>query len=517
MTTTGYTGARPPERFNMAAYAVGRAAARWPDKPALIVYDDIARGAPSEIWTFAELERAVLAAGSGLLARGLKPGDRIMLRLANTSDYAILYFGAIAAGLVALPASSQLTPGEAHFLLENSQSVAVALTPDADVGVIPNGVKVLEAAEIARMIRGPVSHGYADTAADDPAFLIYTSGSTSRPKGVVHAHRSAWGRRPMYRGWYGLGESDRMLHAGAFNWTYTLGTGLTDPWANGATSIVYTGEKTPELWPRLIRETQATIFAAVPTLYRQILKYAAPSRISLGALRHGLIAGETPPPGLMTAWTEETGRTLYEALGMSEMSTYVSSSPSVPPRVGFVGRPQEGRSVAILPLEGRATTPLAPGAEGLLAVHRSDPGLMLGYWKRPEEEAEVMRGDWFIGGDVAVMDADGYVAHVGRANDIMKAQGYRVSPLEVEAVLAGHPDVAEIAAAEVRVREDLSVIGAFVVAREGATPSETEILGFAAQRLATYKQPKLVVFLDALPRTANGKVRRASLKVPQAS
>jgi acetyl-CoA synthetase len=137
---------------------------------------------------------------------------------------------------------------------------------------------------------------------------------------------------------------------------------------------------------------------------------------------------------------------------------------------------------------------------------------MLGYWNRPEEEAGVFRGDWFIGGDLASMDAEGYVMHHGRANDLMKALGYRVSPLEVEAVLAQHPSVAEAACAEVRVREDVTVIGAFIVAKVGAPRDAEAIQRFAADRLAAYKRPREIVFLDGLPRTANGKVKRAELR-----
>jgi acyl-coenzyme A synthetase/AMP-(fatty) acid ligase len=306
-----------------------------------------------------------------------------------------------------------------------------------------------------------------------------------------------------------------MLHAGAFNWTFTLGTGLTDPWANGATAIVYTGEKDPAVWPRLITGTGATLFAGVPGVYRQMLKYADPSRETLGALRNGLMAGETPPPGLFEEWEQRTGRLLYEALGMSEISTYVSSGPDVPHRPGAVGKPQPGRRVAVLPLDG-GTDPLPPGSEGLLTVHRSDPGLMLGYWKRPEVEALAYRGEWFIGGDLAVMDGDGYIYHHGRANDLMKAQGYRVSPLEVEAALIEHPAIAEVACAEVRVREDVSVIGAFVVPKDGLRPSPEEIERFAAERLAAYKRPRAVVLVAALPRTSNGKLMRSALKLPAA-
>src|SRR5690606_30293221 len=176
----------------------------------------------------------------------------------------------------------------------------------------------------------------------------------------------------------GIGPDDVMVHAGAFNWTYTLGVGISDPWANGATGILYTGPRDIHVWPALIDAYRGTIFAAVPTLYRQLLKYCDITPSALPSLRHGLTAGEALPPAVDREWRTRTGRVLYEALGMTEISTYVSCSPSVPVRTGSPGRPQAGRCVAILPVGG-GETPLAVGETGLLAVHRSDPGMMLGY------------------------------------------------------------------------------------------------------------------------------------------
>jgi acetyl-CoA synthetase len=516
VTTTigdvGYRGDRPPAAFNMAAYCIGRARARHPDKAALIVVAD-PKHPPSEVWTYAQLEDAILNVAGALGTSGLTPAARILIRLDNTSDYALMFFGAVAAGFVPIPASTQLTAAEVTFLLENSGAEAICLADTASPGPIPTGVQVIEQHEVSRMIAQGPRGAYAPTTADQPAYLIYTSGTTSKPKGVLHAHRAAWGRRPMYQGWYGISSADRVLHAGAFNWTYTLGVGLTDAWANAATSIIYTGEKDPALWPGLIADNGATIFAAVPGLYRQIMKYGDANPHSFGALRHGLTAGEAPPTGFFDEWVGRTGLQLYESIGMSEMSTFISTSPTVARREGAIGRPQPGRSVVILDVDG-GTTPLSAGEPGLLAVHRSDPGLMLGYWHRPEEEREVLRGEWFIGGDLASMDADGYVTHHGRANDLMKAGGYRVSPLEVEAVIAEHASVAEVACAEVRVRADVSIIAAFIVARGGVAPNAGDIKAFAAQRLAAYKQPREIVFVDQLPRTPNGKIKRAALTLP---
>lgn len=504
-----------PANFNMAAYCLARASRDRPAHPALIIHANLTDENPAEVWSFAELEDAVLRAAAALHdlaeAHNIAPGARVLIRLENTSAYAILYFAVIAAGYVAVAASSQLTATEADFLLADSGASIVALADHLPRGDIPAHTLVLSEAQVRGMLRHPKRADYAKTRPDDPAYLIYTSGTTANPKGVVHAQRVALGRSPTYQGWYGIRPGDRMLHAGAFNWTYTLGTGLIDPWANGVTSIVYTGEKTPDVWVPLIVKTGATLFAAVPSLLRQILKYAGPGPVNVGRLRHGLIAGEGPPPHLFEDWKQRTGTDLYEALGMSEISTYLSTGPNTPRKPGTTGKPQPGRRVAILPIAG-GTTPLPAGEDGLLAVHRSDPGLMLGYWNRPDEQQEVMRGEWFVGGDLGVMDEDGYVTHLGRANDIMKALGYRVAPLEVESVLAQHPSVADVACAEVRVRADVSVIGAFVVLKPGFTPDSEAIKTFAAERLARYKCPREIAFVSALPRTANGKVRRAELQ-----
>jgi acyl-coenzyme A synthetase/AMP-(fatty) acid ligase len=164
----------------------------------------------------------------------------------------------------------------------------------------------------------------------------------------------------------------------------------------------------------------------------------------------------------------------------------------------------------VLPVEG-GTDPLPAGETGLLAVHRSDPGLMLGYWRRPEEEAAVMRDDWFVGGDLAAFDADGWLWFHGRNDDVMNALGYRVSPLEVETALADCPGVLEVAVAETRVRADVSVITAFVVPRPGAALDEAAVLAYCGRHLAAYKCPRRVVVVDQIERTANGKVSRKAM------
>ncbi|MFT6490850.1 MAG: acyl-coenzyme A synthetase/AMP-(fatty) acid ligase [Parvibaculaceae bacterium] len=507
--TLTYSGELPPQAFNLAHYCLAASARQYPQKPALVVVSDIEDSIEAaETWTYGELEPAVRAIAAGLLSQGLTPGDRIMIRLPNTSDYALLFFGAIAAGLVPLPASAQLTKDEAEFLMQDSGASAVVV--DATMQIDHGSARLITSDDIQQFKKCTPLDEYAPTKADDPAYLVYTSGTSGKPKGVLHAHRAAWGRRPMYQGWYGMQPQDVILHAGAFNWTYTLGVGLTDPWANGATTVLYTGEKDVSIWPRLMERYSATLFAAVPSLYRQILKYCDLTTPDLTTLRHGLTAGEALSESLSQNWHKATGKRLYEALGMSECSTYISTSPAMEIRPGSPGKPQPGRCIAILPVEG-GTEPLPVGDIGMLAVHRSDPALMLGYWNRSDEEDEVFRGEWFLGGDLAAYDEDGYLWYHGRADDVMNAMGYRVSPLEVELWLGTHPSIAEVAVTELSVKSDVSVIAAFIVLKPGQSPDDAALNAHAAKHLATYKVPRQYVYVKALPHTTNGKVRRRDL------
>ncbi len=507
----GYSGDYPPPGFNMARYCF-TAASTPGDKTALVVVHDPA-GHEVETWSYRALEEAVLRTAYFFrTARDLRAGDRVAIRLRNRTSYALAFFGAIAAGFVPIPTSPDLTERELSFLLADSEAAAIVLDDSLPHGAFDPDFLVIAEKALGRASEGGPTAPYADTQADDPAFLIYTSGTTAAPKGVLHAQRSAWGRRPMYRGWYGITPADRLMHAGSFNWTYTLGTGLSDPWANGATALVYTGEKDPALWPSLLRSHGATIFAAVPGVYRQILKYGDLEPAALPSLRHGLTAGETLSGLVNAEWREKTGKLLYEALGQSEISTYISSAPEVSPKPGRVGRPQAGRCIAILHEDG-GTQPLPPDETGLIAVHRSDPGLMLGYWRRPDEERQIFRGEWFIGGDAGAMDEKGYVAHLGRRNELMNAGGFRVSPAEVEHELAKHPDVTDVAVTEIAVRDGVSIIAAFVVLREGAEGDRAAgLASFAQTTLAAYKCPKDYVIMSYLPRTANGKLKRSELK-----
>ncbi len=490
-------GAHPPcpAPFNLAAFVLARAASRAEQTALAVISPDGA-----ERWSYGALESAVRGTATALLRSGLAPGDILLMRLGNTVDFPIAYLGAITAGIVPVPTSSQLTPPEVQKIIDTLAPAAILLGDG--VRCPPTTLPVHTTADMA-LWRDlpPAPYDLGDP--DRLAYIIYTSGTSGTARAVGHAHRAIWARQMMMQGWYGLGPQDRLLHAGAFNWTYTLGTGLMDPWTMGATALIPAAGVDHGLLPQLLNDHAATILAAAPGVYRNILKSAP---FDLPHLRHGLAAGEKLSPALRDAWSAATGTVIYEAYGMSECSTFLSASPDAPATGGALGRPQPGRRVAILGDSG----PVPRGTPGVIAVHRSDPGLMLGYVNAPEATAAKFRDDWFVTGDMGVLQPDDQVMYLGRDDDMMNAGGYRVSPIEVESVLLTHPGITEVGVTDVEVKADVRLIAAFYTGPEMIEP-ET-LSAWAAERLARYKQPRLYFHRDSLPKNPNGKLLRRALR-----
>ncbi|MCF6304511.1 MAG: acyl--CoA ligase [Rhodobacteraceae bacterium] len=480
-----------PASFNMARHTLGHG--KTPDKIALEV---ITAPGQTESWTYQALELAVLQTAGGFRQLGIKPRDRVALRIGNRAGFPILFFALNALGAVPVPLSGMLTDAEVRPMLEDLDAAMIC----ADIAVENPACSQVSGHEIDTLHDSQAIE-FVDTFADDPAYIVFTSGTGGRPKGVVHAQRAAWARRMMWQGWYGLQSDDRVLHAGAFNWTYTLGAGLTDPWAIGATALIYTGEKAREIWAKIAAAQQPTVFAAAPGVYRQILDSSGDLARQFSSLRHGLSAGEALPVSILQGWNTRTRKPIYEALGMSEISTFASHSPNSAYRAGTTGMAQPGRKIAVL---DSTKQPVEIGQQGLLAVHHSDPGLMLNYLNQPAPSDE-----WFITGDRAVMDADGYITHLGRNDDMINAGGYRVSPQEIVNVLLTHKGIRECIAMELLVKRDTSVIAAFYT---GKPQSAVDLKTHCALGLAAYKCPRKFIHLDTIPRSENGKLLKAELR-----
>lgn len=480
-----------PASFNMAAYVLA-AGAHVPNKPAL----EILQGDQTEIWTFAQIQQAIGGIATGLLQAGARPGARILLRLGDRPETPFAYLGAILVGLIPVPTSAQLTAAETAKIIDQLRPDIILHEdgipcPDAPNIVALDHLKAWQKLPAARPDMGnPNRLGY----------LVYTSGTSGQARAVQHAHRAVWARRMMHEGWYGLTSRDRVLHAGAFNWTYTMGTGLMDPWSVGATALIPASGTPPSDLADIIVKSKASIFAAAPGVYRKILQRT--SSLDAPALRHGLSAGEKLSPAILDAWRRTTGTEIHEAYGMSEVSTFISASPKTPAKPGRLGRPQLGRKIAILDSGG---VPVPRGHPGAVAVHITDPGLMLGYLDGPP-----LQHPWFITGDTAILHEDDQVEYLGRRDDMMNAGGYRVSPLEVEAVLSIAPGITSCGVRDIEVRPDARVIIAFCTSNQKLNTNDLD--AFMRAKLAAYKCPRDYIQVRQLPTGPNGKLSRKGLE-----
>ncbi len=517
-----------PERFNIGV-ACTDAHLDTPVATREAVIVDRDERAP-EVHTFVELAAQTSRFAELLRQIACAAGDRVLIRLPNCLAYPTAFLGALKRGAVPVPTSSQLTVDEVRFLAVDS-GAAVLVTDRSTWSTMgaaleqgtalrevllvgdgpPPAARQLHARALepvlAAIERWEPPH---PTRAEDPAYLVYTSGTTGYPKGVVHAHRALLGRQPSSEYWFDFDPAgDRVLHAGQYNWTYVLGTGLMDPLYRGHTTIVHEGVPDATRWPARIARHRATIFIGVPTIYRQILQKTAFGRADVPTLRHCMSAGEQLSAEVLAAWRERFGLEVYEALGMTECSYYLCETRSRPIRPGSAGFVQPGHRVRLLDPDTLAEVP--DGEEGMLCIQRDDPGLMLGYWQQPEETAACFRGDWFVTGDYARRDEDGYIWFLGRRDDLINTFGYRVSPHEVERVLKGHPEVADAAAVGETVGAEKVLVAAYVVPRSPAL-APGAVLAYAREHLAAYKAPRLVYLVNDLPRTRNGKVQRRALR-----
>ena len=482
---------------------------------AMIVEDDT-RGTSSI--TYAALAERTSRFAQLLRNLGIERGDRVLVRLPNSIDYPTAFLGTMKRGAIAVPTSTLLKPDEVRYLVEDSGATAIVVDGSSwnAMRATLDGAgrlrHVIVADELDVTLAAVGSTGPPErTRADDPAYLVYTSGTTGHPKGVLHAHRSLAGRAPASRYWFDFDPAgvDRIVHSGKFNWTYVLGSALMDPLARGKTVIAHEGRNDASTWPRLIAKHGATIFIGVPTVYRQILQKTQFTSADVPTLRHCMSAGEHLSDEVLAQWKERFGLDIYEAVGMSEFSYYISQDTRRPIRPGSAGFAQPGHDVKLLDPETLAEVPR--GEEGMISVPADDPGLFVEYWNQPEETARLKRDGWFLTGDYARVDADGYVWFLGRKDDIIKSFGYRVSPYEVERVLKGHPAVADCACVAESAGPGKTLVVAYVIPQPGSAVGPDELAAFGREHLAAYKAPKIVYLAKDFPRTLNGKIRRREI------
>jgi acyl-coenzyme A synthetase/AMP-(fatty) acid ligase len=479
--------------------------------------------------TFSNLEGLTNRIANALRGLGLKAGERLLLRLCNGPEFPVTFLGAIKAGLIPIPTSPLQTWHELKFLLEDSEaSVLVTskeLFPQELFLEKPPSLKqtlllsekntplppgTLRWADLLK--NAPPSFQTEPTAADAPAFWLYTSGTEGKPKAVIHSHRSIRAHDGRARVWQDLLKDDVVFNTSSLNWSYALTCGMLDLWRHGVTSLIDSGPSTPERIGEIVRRFAVTTFMSVPGIYRRCMESLEKGKENpFAKVRVCLSAGEKLPEETRDRFLKVTGLEIYEGLGMTEHSVYLIQPYGEPPVPGSCGRPSPGSRIAVL-REDLTEAPI--GETGILASYRSCEGLMLGYHHRPDEEARTLQGEWFLSGDLASRDEAGNFFFEGRQDDVITAGGYRISPLEIEAVLNQIEGVSESAAVGEELEPGKTIVSAFVVLKEGVLPekeTEQKIKSRTAEKLAPYKIPRRILFVDSLPKTESGKIKRKDL------
>ena len=509
-----------PERFNFARDVVDVWAAD-PAKPALLWCDE---GGRERRFTFADIARRSCRFANLLAAHGIGRGDRVVVMLPRLPEWQIAMVGIFRAGAIPIPCIDMLTEKDVAYRVGHSGAVAAVTTAAgtakfADTGAFRLRVAVGRAPgwlefDAALAAQGDTFDAVA-LAADEPAVMYYTSGSTGSPKGVTHAARALWAWRVSAWYWLDLGPEELMWCTADTGWSKAGTSILLGPWSCGAQVLFYNGRFEPQARFELLARHRVTVFCAAATELRRLVAENV-SRFDLSALRLAVSAGETVNPEVVKRWRELTGVPLLDGYGQTETLMTVLNYPCLPVRPGSMGKPLPGTAVALITDAGMRAR---PGEPGELAIRLPHPQVMLGYREEPEKTAAAkvaIEGvEYWRTGDVVRADADGYLFYEGRADDVINSAGYRIGPMEVENALAEHAAVQESAAVASPDPERGEVVKAFVVLCAGFAPSDAlarELQEHVKRVTAPYKYPRKIEFVAELPKTASGKLRRRLLR-----
>ena len=497
-----------PERYNIAADVCDR----HPREKLAMVHEDSAGNVTRASW--GELQDDANRFANVLLAHGVQRGDRVAMLLPPTPQTAAAFFGTWKTGAILLSMSTLYGDEGIRHRLSDSQA-KVLLTDAANADRIERSlVEHLLILDEELLSRGSSSFETADTAADDPAQLYYSSGTTGLAKGILHAHRYLLAHEEFI---YCHDMREGELFHGMGEWAWAAGIcPLLGPWRHGAVQAVFQREGGFDPGRQLdflSRHEVSNVFAT-PTAIRSMMSISDAGQRYPQKFRVVCSAGEPLNPEAIRWFREHYGITVLDFYGLTESYPLCANYPFMEVREGSMGKPMPGWEVAILDEDER---PVAGGERGEICLKaRSNPHYPLGYWNRPAEESEeAFGGEWFHTKDAARADEDGYFWYEGRADDVIISAGYRIGPFEVESACLEHPAVAEAAAVASPDQRRGNVVKAFIVAAAGHEPSEAlagEIMGFVRERHSAYAYPRRIEFVDDLPKTLTGKIRRVELR-----
>ena len=511
-----------PEQFNSAEYFLDAPAARYPHKTAIVE--------PRAV-SYAELARLANRVGNALLQWGISGGDRVLIVLPDSAEFIASFFGAAKIGAIAVPVNPFARPADYIHYLENSEPRAAIVHADALETFLLASSERPQMPIVVVTERHRETHGVScalwddwiasssealapiETSSGDAAFMLYTSGSGGTPKAAVHAHRDMLvAARNYAQGVLGLRADDVTFSTSKLFFAYGLGNGMYFPLAFGASTILNPERVTAAHVMALVSRQRPTIFFSVPTLYAAILREAETNAqgLDFSSVRLCVSAGETLPAEIFERWRRTTGREILDGIGSTEMLHIFVSSRTGKCKPGSCGTPVPGYEAKIVDDAGEE---MPSGEIGNFWVRGATA--FREYWRIPELTARTKRGEWVVTGDKFVRDADGYYRYCGRADDMLKVAGMWVSPVEVENVLLGHPQVAEAAVVGATDARGLTYSVAYVTLRagcEGSAQLAEEIRGHIKARLVSHKVPRDVCFCSELPKTATGKIQRFKLR-----
>lgn len=509
-----------PERFNFGRDVVDA----WPeDRPAMIWLSESGEERRLTFGDFSHLSNRFAGAARTL---GIERGDRVLVLLGKVPEWHVILTGLLKLGAIAIPCAPQLRTGDLKFRAEHSGAVAMISGPEGigevekmrgEVPTLRHFVSVGEEKPGWEPFEGLVegaSEEFAaeDTASHEGAFLLYTSGTTKHPKGVLHTHGYTHAKRMQARYWLDLQEGDRLWCTSGTGWAKSIWNVFLGPWSLGTDIFFHEGGFDPAERMDLMQSYEISVLCQAPTEYRLLAKTLELEEADLSKLRHAVSAGEPLNPPVIERWKELHGITIYDGYGQTENTLIVGNFPGLEVRPGSMGKPSPGCDVKILDAEGDECPPNEPGD---IALAGRIPALFKEYWEQPDETEAVFRDGYYLTGDRAYRDEDGHLWFVGRADDVILSAGYRIGPFEVESVLIEHPAVVESAVVPAPDEDRGSVVKAYVVVGKDYEPSDElarEIQDFCKGATAPYKYPRRIEFVPDLPKTTSGKIRRVELR-----
>lgn len=514
-----------PDILNIAEEFVTRPAHEHPQKTAIVGVDRPA--------TYADVEAEMNRVAQALRDFGCRPGDRVLVVLPDSLEFVAAFFGAAKIAALAVPVNSMARANDyQHYLADSGARFAIVhassfdeFQPALHASAVEYTIVVGARARAAGSGQGktiawhdwlPKNIGDVPThptGAEDPAFLLYTSGSGGSPRAAVHRHRGMIATSTAYaRGVLGLRPDDITFSVSKLFFAYGLGAGMYFPLAAGAGTLLFPERPRADLIADAVRRHRPTIFFSVPSFYAALLREADSGlAMDFSSVRLAISAGEALPAEIFTRFRDRFGLEILDGLGSTEMlHMYMSARPGHT-QPGSCGRPVPGYRVKIVDEQERE---VPHGEIGNLWV--SGPSRFIEYWNAPEISGNRFNGEWYLTGDKLTRDPEGFYHYCGRADDMIKVSGMWVSPVEVENALLGHPAVAECAVVGQFDSVGLTRPVAYVVLRRGVQQPggamDSEISAWLRTRLVGYKCPEEFRFVAELPKTATGKIQRFRLR-----